>query len=52
MVLTRSKNICKVVLPADGVNSLYQGYNNQRLDSVAEKLKFENLQIRQIFKYL
>lgn len=51
MVLTRRKNICKVVLPADGANSLYQGYNSERLDSVTEELRLENLQIPQIFKY-
>ena len=37
MLLTQRKNICKVVLPADGANSILQGYNKKCLESFAVK---------------
>jgi hypothetical protein len=51
MLLTQRKNICKVVLPADGENSILQGYNKKCLESSAVKACSGKLKERHIFNH-
>lgn len=49
MLLTQRKNICKVVLPADGANSILQGYNKKCPESFAVKKCWEKVKKSLIF---
>jgi len=51
MLLTQRKNICKVVLLADGTNSILQGYNKKCLESFAVKACSGNVKKSHIFNH-
>jgi hypothetical protein len=46
MVFRWGKNVCKVLLPVDGEDSVHQGYNRRCLDSVSTDLRLDNFRIQ------